>query len=123
MSASGRKADVRFEQKPIFDSPVSARSRHCPGPIAVSPGRPISVSGVIKSKSQRRNMSANTRGIVLPGWGRGGEGKGRWAMLGDLAILLLHLNINNEKAKPAERRGRKATGPRFLRDVRRHEGP
>ncbi len=26
MSASGGKADVRFEQKPIFDSPLTARS-------------------------------------------------------------------------------------------------
>ena len=35
----------------------------------------------------------------------------------DLANLLLHLVVNIEKAKPAERRGRKATGPRFLREA------
>ena len=32
--------------------------------------------------------------------------------------LLLRLGDNNEKAKPAERRGRKATGPRFLREAK-----
>jgi len=32
------------------------------------------------------------------------------------------LSSCNDKTKPAKRGGRKATGPRFLRDVRRHEG-
>ena len=31
--------------------------------------------------------------------------------------LQLHLVDNNDKAEPAERRGRKATGPRFLREA------
>ena len=31
--------------------------------------------------------------------------------------LLLHLSNNNDKAKPAEKRGRKATGLRFLREA------
>jgi hypothetical protein len=31
--------------------------------------------------------------------------------------FLLRLGDNNDNAKPAERQGRKATGPRFLREV------
>ncbi len=38
-------------------------------------------------------------------------------MLCNITDLLLCLGDNNDKTKPAERRGRKATGPRFLREV------
>ncbi len=38
-------------------------------------------------------------------------------MAGELTNFLLRLGHINDKAKPAERRGRKATGPRFLREA------
>jgi len=49
----------------------------------------------------------------------------RYFPLGKIVDLLLHLKRNNDKAKPAERRGRKATGPRFLREAKERlpEGP
>ena len=37
------------------------------------------------------------------------------ALLGEIIDFVLDLSSNNDKAKPAERRGRKAAGPRFLR--------
>jgi len=35
----------------------------------------------------------------------------------DVPILYYTQRVTNDKAKPAERRGQKATGPRFLREA------
>ncbi len=43
--------------------------------------------------------------------------------LGGVISIVGVVSVQTDKAKPAERRERKATGPRFLRDVSRHEGP
>ena len=60
-----------------------------------------------------------TQRLVLTQSGRSWPLKKRQIKLTDWTTrpFLLRLISNNEKAKPAKRRGRKATGPRFLREA------